>query len=270
MYKRILFFRCIAISLSLMLSTLGVYAQTDDEQFTPYSSQPGKDVVWVPTPQELVDAMLDMAKVTASDFVIDLGSGDGRLVITAAKRGAKAMGIEYNPNMVEIARRAAKEEGVSARASFLNADLFESDFSDADVLTLFLLNSINLRLRPTILDMKPGTRVVSNTFDMDDWKPDQTRSISDSNSSWDTALLWIVPAKVDGNWKLVDGNITFVQEFQNITGTINVGKKDVPLTGKLEGNKISFTAGGVDYTGTVSGDTISGTNAKGGSWKAIR
>jgi len=271
MDKRFHFFRSFAIVLGFLLTIKGGYAQTaDDDDFTPYSGQGGKDVVWVPTPQQLVDAMLDMAKVTSADFVIDLGSGDGRLVITAAKRGAKALGIEYNPNMVDIARRAAKEEGMSERASFINADLFESDFSDATVLTLFLLSSLNLKLRPIILDMKPGTRIVSNTFDMDDWKPDQTKHIKESDSNWDTALLWIVPAKVDGKWKLVDGHINFTQEFQNITGTITVGNKEMLLTGKLEGNKISFNAEGVNYTGTVSGDTISGTRSKGGSWKATR
>jgi len=270
MDKQIYFFRNITIALIFLITTKGGYAQTYDDDFKPYSGQGGKDVVWVPTPQELVDTMLDMANVTSADYVIDLGSGDGRLVITAAKRGAKAMGIEYNPNMVALAKRAAKEEGVSARTNFINADLFESDFSDATVLTLFLLSSINLKLRPTILDMKPGTRVVSNTFDMDDWKPDQTKQISESSSNWDLAHLWIVPAKVDGTWKLANGHVFFVQEFQNITGTINFGNKDMILTGKLEGNKITFVADGREYTGTVSGDTISGIRSKGGTWKAIR
>ena len=268
MERRIHFVRSLAIMLSFLLTTTGVYAQ--DEPFTPYSGQGGKDVVWVPTPQDLVNTMLDMAKVTPADYVIDLGSGDGRTVITAAKRGAKALGIEYNPDMVEYARRAANEEGVSARATFKNADLFESDFSEATVLTLFLLSSINLKLRPTILDMKPGTRVVSNTFDMDDWKPDQTRNLTESGSNWNTAHLWIVPAKVDGNWKFDDGQINFIQEFQNITGTITVGKENLKLTGKLDGNKITFSAGGTEYTGTVSGNSISGTRTKGRAWKATR
>jgi len=186
MEKRIHFFRSLAIALGFLLVATGGYAQNTGEKFTPQSGQGGKDVVWVPTLQALVDAMLNMANVTSADYVIDLGSGDGRLVITAAKRGAKALGIEYNPDMVELARRSALEEGVGARATFKNADLFESDFSKATVLTLFLLPSLNLRLRPIILDMKPGTRIVSNTFDMDEWEPDQTKHLTDSNSSWDT------------------------------------------------------------------------------------
>ena len=118
--------------------------------------------------------------------------------------------------------------------------------------------------------MKPGTRIVSNSFDMDDWEPDQTERLTESVSNWDTAHLWIVPAKVNGVWKLADGQINFVQKFQNITGTITVGNKNINLTGKLDGNKISFNAGGMEYNGTVSGDTISGTRPGGDSWKAIR
>ena len=144
------------------------------KEYQPEVGQDGKDVIWVPTPQALVDKMLDMAKVTPKDYVIDLGSGDGRTVITAAKRGSKALGIEYNPDMVELSKRNAAKEGVSDKATFVKADLFESDFSQAQVITMFLLSSINLKLRPKILDLKPGTRIVSNTFDMGDWKPDQT------------------------------------------------------------------------------------------------
>src|SRR6516164_7880328 len=140
------------------------------KEFQPEVGQAGKDVVWVPTPQALVDKMLDMAKVTPKDYVIDLGSGDGRTVITAAKRGAKAVGIEYNPDMVELSKKNAAKEGVSDKASFVKADLFETDFSQAQVITMFLLPSINMKLRPKILNLRPGTRIVSNTFDMEDWK----------------------------------------------------------------------------------------------------
>jgi len=268
MEKRIHFNRSLAIALCLALMTSGIFAQNED--FTPHSGQAGKDVVWVPTPQELVDAMLDMAKVTSADYVIDLGSGDGRLVITAAKRGAKALGIEYNPNMVELARRNAIKEGVTARATFNEADLYESDFSEATVLTLFLLSSINLKLRPTILDMKPGTRVVSNNFDMGDWKPDQTKHLTESNIDWTTAHFWVVPAKVNGTWKLADGQIDFVQEFQYITGTLSVGNEKIDISGKLDGNKISFFAGETEYSGVVNGNTISGALSKGGAWRATR
>jgi hypothetical protein len=269
MDKRIYFIRNLAIALSLLLATMSGYAQEADKNYIPQRGQAGKDVVWVPTPQELVDTMLGMAKVTSADYIIDLGSGDGRTVITAAKRGATALGIEYNPDMVEFARRAAIEAGVSAKATFKQADIFESDFSKATVITLFLLTDLNLRLRPIILDMKPGTRIVSNTFDMGDWKPDQTVHLGEM-SSWTTAHLWIVPAKVDGTWKLDGGQITFMQKFQEISGTLKLGNADTVFTGQMNGDKISFTAGGTEYTGTVSGNTISGTRAGGGAWKATR
>ena len=269
MKERIHFIRCFAIALSWLLVATGVTSQETDKNFTPRSGQAGKDVVWVPTPQALVDSMLSMAKVTSADYVIDLGSGDGRLVITAAKRGTTALGIEYNPDMVELARRNAMEEGVSARAKFEEADIFETDFSKATVITLFLLSDLNLKLRPTILDMKPGTRIVSNTFGMNDWNPDQTlQGISDT--SWSTAHLWIVPAKVDGAWKFDGGQIKFTQQFQHITGTLTMGGKDMELSGKLNGDKISFNAGNMEYTGTVSGNTISGAISGGGSWNATR
>src|SRR5688572_20748449 len=147
--------------------------QATEKPFEPFSGQPGKDVVWVPTPQALVERMLDMAKVTPQDYVIDLGSGDGRTVIAAAKRGARAQGIEYNPDMVALSRRNAAAEKVSERALFTQADLFETDFSKAQVVTMFLLPQINMRLRPKILEMRPGTRIVSNSFTMDDWQADE-------------------------------------------------------------------------------------------------
>ena len=267
MNKRVHFICTLAIALSLLLTNTGGYAQNKD--FTPSSGQPGKDVVWVPTPQALVDTMLGIAKVTSADYVIDLGSGDGRLVITAAKLGANALGFEYNPDMVALARRSANEEGVSAKAKFEEADIFESDFSKATVITLFLLPDLNLRLRPTLLNMKPGTRIVSNSFTMNEWEPDQTAHISDP-VSWTTAYLWIIPAKVDGIWKFNDGQVKFAQTFQFITGTLTMGNKEIELTGKLNGEKISFNAGGAEYTGTVNGNTMSGTRTGGGSWKANR
>ncbi|MCL1940004.1 MAG: class I SAM-dependent methyltransferase [Desulfovibrionaceae bacterium] len=265
------FLRRVAIALCVLLTVAGECDQARaNETYTPQIGQAGKDVIWVPTPQKLIEVMLDMADVAPSDFVIDLGSGDGCIVIAAAKRGATAFGIEYNPDLVEFARRAAAKEGVSARATFEKADIFESDFSKATVLTLFLTPKINLDLRPKILDMKPGTRVLSFDFDMGDWKPDQTRRLKDDSSDMNIAHFWIVPAKVDGTWQLDDGQITFTQAFQNIAGKVTISKKDGELTGKLTGDKISFTAGGTEYTGTVSGNMISGTRAGGGSWKATR
>src|SRR4051812_35396041 len=196
-------------------------AQTQTQSgtsFEPTVGQAGKDVVWVPTPQALVDKMLDMAKVTPNDYVIDLGSGDGRTVITAAKRGAKAVGIEYNPDMVELSKRNAAKEGVTDKASFMKADLFESDFSQATVITMFLLPDINLKLRPKILNLKPGTRIVSNSFTMGDWSSDDTVIAKDGCISYCTAYLWIVPAKVEGNWQLADGELTLKQTYQMISG----------------------------------------------------
>jgi len=268
--KRLHFIRLFAFALCLLITVAGGFAQSGQgESYVPESGQDGKAVVWVPSPQETVDTMLNMAKVTSADYVIDLGSGDGRTVITAAKRGATAMGIEYNPEMVALAQRNAAREGVGARTTFVKADLFETDFSKATVITMFLLPSINYELRPKILDMKPGTRVVSNSFDMREWRPDQTITVENC-SNWCTAYLWIVPAKVDGTWKLDNGRIRLEQEFQNITGTITVSGKDQELTGKLDGDRISFNAGGTAYTGTVSGNTITGTRAGGSAWKASR
>ena len=173
------FTRALPLSGLALIAALSVaQAQRAAEPFEPSVGQSGKDVVWVPTSQALVDRMLDTAKVTPNDFVIDLGSGDGRTVITAAKRGARALGIEFNPKMVELSRRNAAKEGVTGKASFVRGDIFKSDFSKATVLTLFLLPDINLRLRPKILNMKPGTRVVSNSFDMADWTPDEDINLS--------------------------------------------------------------------------------------------
>ena len=243
-----------------------------------------KDVGWVPTPQALIEIMLDMANVTSSDYVIDLGSGDGRMVVAAAERGATALGIEYNPDFVELARLAAAKAGVSANATFEEADIFESDFSQATVVILFLSSKANLKLRPKILALKPGTRIVSNHFIMGDWRPDKTTHLEHyssfhtaytpqgegSHSIWRTAHLWTVPAKVDGTWKMNNGTISFTQQFQNITGNLTIGTEETEFIGKLDGDKMSFNADGTEYTGTVSGNTISGTRAGGDSWQSTR
>ena len=270
--KRFHFIRCFAIVLLLLLTLVGACTQTEmEEHHTPQIGQGGKDVIWLPTQQDLVETMLDVANVTSSDYVIDLGSGDGRMVIAAAKRGATALGIEYNPALVKLARRIADEEGVNERVTFEKADIFESNFSKATVITLFLLPELNLRLRAKILDMKPGTRIVSNTFDMEEWAPDQTTLFENYYlDRHNTAHLWIVPAKVDGTWKFDEGKISFIQEFQYIAGNLIMGEKKMMLTGKLDGDNIKFSAGGTEYIGTVSGNTISGTHAGGGSWKATR
>jgi precorrin-6B methylase 2 len=226
---------------------------TGQKPFEPQVGQAGKDVVWVPTPQAVVDKMLDLTKVTKNDVVMDLGSGNGITVISAAKRGARAIGIEYNPDMVELSKRAAAAAGVSDRATFIKADLFETDLSKADVITMFLLPSINMKLRPKILDLKPGTRIASNTFTMEDWQADETATVTDGcSSSWCTALFWVVPAKVDGTWNTPSGALTLTQNFQMLSGTLGTQA----VQGRLRGNEITLTAGSQKWTGMVDGNTI--------------
>jgi hypothetical protein len=250
---------CLAVLLSLNV------AMAQDKPFEPQVGQAGKDVIWVPTPQALVDKMMELAKVTSADTVYDLGSGDGRTVITAAKRGATAMGIEYNPDMVELSKKNAAKEGVTNKATFVKADLFETDFSKATVITMFLLPDINLRLRPKILDMKPGTRIVSNTFDMGDWTPDEIANSVDGCTSYCKANFWIVPAKVAGTWKLPQGELKLEQKYQMLTGTLRNGSTTSQISnGKMTGDQISFTVNGVQYTGKVNGSTMEGT------WKATK
>jgi SAM-dependent methyltransferase len=264
------------LALWLVVIAAGVFAQAQPakQEYEPQIGQEGKDVVWVPTSQTLVDKMLDMAKVTPKDYVIDLGSGDGRMVITAAKRGARALGIEYNRDLVEMSRRIAAKEGVGDRAQFVKADLFESDFSEATVITMFLLPDLNLKLRPRILDLKPGTRIVSNTFTMGDWEADETAEVKGDCNNYCTALFWIVPAKVEGTWQLPQGVLALKQNFQMISGTLRVGNKTTPITnGRLRGDLISFNSGGAHYTGRVSGHAMEGTVQVGrnsSKWSATR
>ena len=250
--------RCLRLLITgIALLLPGTHALTQpaakEKEFAPSVGQQGKDVVWVPTSQALVDRMLDIAKVTPNDVVIDLGSGDGRTVITAAKRGARATGIEYNPDMVDLSKKNAEVAGVTAKATFVKADLFETDLSKANVITMFLLPSINLKLRPKILDLKPGTRIVANTFTMEDWQADETATVTDGcSSSWCTALLWIVPAKVAGTWNTPNGALTLTQNFQMLSGTLG----NQAIQGRLNGNEISLTAGTQKWTGMVDGNTI--------------
>jgi hypothetical protein len=246
-------------------------ALAEQKTFEPQVGQAGKDVIWVPTAQALVDRMLDLAKIRPDDFLIDLGSGDGRTVITAARRGTRAMGVEYNPDMVALSRANAKKAGVSDRATFVQGDLFQTDFSKATVITMFLLPSINLRLRPTILNMKPGTRVVSNSFDMGEWEPDQTADASDDCRSYCRALYWVVPAKVAGTWKVPDGELALEQHYQMLTGTLRAAGESIPISGgRMIGDRIVFSAGGAHYSGRVSGSTIEGMKRAEASWSATR
>jgi SAM-dependent methyltransferase len=233
-------------------------APADTKEFTPVSGQAGKDVVWVPTSHALVEKMLDMAKVTRNDILYDLGSGDGRTVIAAVKRGAKSTGVEFNPDMVALSNRIAKKEGVGDRARFVQGDIFETDFSNATVVTLFLQSDLNLKLRPQLLEMRPGTRVVSNTFTMGDWRADQSQTVTEKEGcmAYCTAHLWIVPAQVEGKWRLPNGELNLRQAFQRVSGTLG---GDQISEGTLRGDQITFNVGSSLYTGTVNGNTVTGT-----------
>ncbi len=268
---------------SLTVAALGAsllaapaWAQKESPASTPYEptvGQAGKDVVWVPTSQALVDRMLDMAKLTPADRLVDLGSGDGRTVITAAKRGAVSRGIEFNPDLVALSKRNAAAEGVSQRATFEQADIFKSNFSNATVVTLFLLPELNARLRPILLDMKPGTRVVSNSFRMESWEPDQTEHVTDGCSSFCDAYLWIVPAKVAGNWRTNDGQLQLTQTNQMLEGALRKGTGSTPQPisdAKMNGVNIQFTVGTDQYKGVVSGKQIKGTVNGNKAWTAQR
>jgi len=264
------FLRQSILTLAIAFAAAAVCAQPAKKDFEPQVGQEGKDVIWVPTPQGLIDKMLDMAKVTAADYVIDLGSGDGRTVIAAAKRGARAMGIEYNPDMVDLSNRNAEKAGVTDKAKFIKADIFETDFSQATVVTMYLLPNLNLKLRPKLLAMKPGTRVVSHAFTMDDWQPDQTENFDGRN-----AYMWIVPAKVEGIWQLAQGGgeLTLAQNFQVVIGTLKTGGNTVMISnGKMRGDQFSFSAGGSDYVGRLNGNALEGTvkGSNSGAWSATR
>ena len=267
------------VAVTALLLALGTPTTADAQQYQPTLGQAGKDVIWMPTPPELVAAMLDMAKVTAGDTLIDLGSGDGRIVIAAAKRGASALGVEFNPDMVELSRLNAQREGVEAKARFVQGDIFETDFSRATVLTMYLLPDLNTKLRPKILAMRPGTRVVSHAFSMGDWEPDQTME-----EEGRTAYFWVVPAKVAGTWtwrsNTGSAELSLRQTYQKIEGILRTDGKDLPLKDtKLEGARISFTVAEGnptvrEYSGRVNGDSIDGTTRVAGSaetkWTAER
>lgn len=254
---RSFFITVLLISFFAVVSGQGT---TTTAGYEPTIGQQGKDVVWVPTPNELVSAMLKMAKVTPEDFLIDLGSGDGRTVIAAAKQGTHAIGIEYNPDMVALSKRNAEQAGVSNLAEFIEADLFEFDFSRATVITMFLLPEINLKLRPKLLNLKPGTRIVSNTFTMGEWEADYEVQTEENWNSWNNALMWIIPAKVEGVWKIGNNELSFKQQFQLVSGNMISSKGPMTITdGRLSGNDITFRINGDLYTGRVDGNRMTGT-----------
>ncbi len=263
-----------AVAVTIALLPWGHAAgQAPQEPFQPTVGQAGKDVVWVPTPPVLVEKMLDMAKVTPQDIVMDLGSGDGRNIIAAAKRGARAIGVEFNPGMVEVSRKTAAAEGVADKATFIEGDMYEADISKATVLALFLLPHNLNKLTPKFLALAPGTRIVGNTFAPEGWTPDESETVSDECVSWCTSLLWIVPARVEGTWKLDAGQLALKQEFQVVSGTLTGATGPVDVTGRLRGSQITFTAGGAEYTGQVGAGSMEGTVRTGSSsasWRATR
>jgi SAM-dependent methyltransferase len=244
-----------ALALAASLGAAAAWAQ---------DTEPKLDVIYVPTPQEVVDRMLEMADVKAGDYMIDFGCGDGRMVVTAAKKGARGYGVDINPVRIKEANENAKKAGVTDKVEFKIANLFEEDLSKADVMAMYLLTDINIRLRPKILsDMKPGTRIVSHAFDMGDWEPDQRDTVSGKN-----VFFWVVPAKVDGKWQIEAGEKKFTldvsQKYQKFTGKADVdGKAADVKDGQLKGANINFSVNGQTYNGKVSGGTIEGNG-----WKA--
>jgi precorrin-6B methylase 2 len=235
-------------------------APVTEDTYKPVVGQAGKDSVWVPTSAAMVEKMLDMAKVTPEDVVMDLGSGDGRMIIAAAKRGARAVGVEYNNDLVELSRRAAERAGVAGKASFVQGDMFAADISKATVLSLFLLPSNLEKLAPKFLDLTPGSRIVSNTFWIRGWEADATETLQTDCDNWCTAMLFVIPAKVEGTWKTNDGQVVLTQTFQMVKGTYTGSDgAQLPAEGRLLGNKLTLTVGEMKYQGTVDGDTIRGS-----------
>jgi len=269
-----------ALALALALPV----AAQKDKDYEPHVGQPGKDVIWVPTPDEVVNRMLRMAQVTPNDYVVDLGAGDGKIAIAAAKKfGARALGIEYNPEMARHAQLNVERAGVAGRARIVQGDIFVSDFSQATVVTMYLLPALNLKLRPQLLAMRPGTRVVSHSFSMDDWEADESSSLDGRR-----AYFWVVPAAVAGAWslELTGGGaterleLTLEQRFQKIEGTVALGTVLGGLReARLRGFVIAFAfvdEKGVrrDFSGRVSGARMEGSfradNGVEGRWSAAK
>jgi SAM-dependent methyltransferase len=246
---------CAAVLLALSASVAP--AQTPGQTpYEPQVGQGGKDVVWVPTPPALVERMLDMAKVTPADLVMDLGSGDGRNIIAAAKRGARAVGVEYNPDMVALSRRLADEAGVGARAAFVEGDMFTADISKATVMALFLLPANLERLRDTFMGLAPGSRLVMNTFAIPEWDADEQSQIGDDCTSWCTALLYIVPARVAGRWETSRGTLDLTQSYQVVLGTLTRDGQSQRVQGRLRGTALTITAGDETLAAIVAGDRL--------------
>ena len=231
--------------------------------YQPRIGQPGKDVVWVPTPPELVETMLDLAKVTKDDYVMDLGSGDGRNIVAAAQRGARGVGVEFNPQLVEVSNRLAREKGVADKATFVQGDMYEADISKATVMAIYLLPANMDKLLPKFQALTPGSRIVANTFGFSDWDPDARDTVKESAcSDWCEALLWIVPARVVGTWLLENGmgTLALTQLNQVLYGSLTVGITETPISkARMRGYDIAFTLGDRVYSGRVSGSSMQGT-----------
>ena len=262
-----------SLMFAIALAAACANAWAQDKPFEPYSGQPGKDVVWVPSPATTVSKMMDVAKVTPQDLVMDLGSGDGRNIIAAAKRGARAIGVEFNADMVALSEKTAATEGVADKAKFVQGDMFTADISQATVMALFLLPDNLRKLNQKFLDLRPGTRIVVNTFGIDGWEAAHTESATGDCGAWCSVILYIVPAKVAGKWNLAQGTLTLEQKVQLITGTLTQGAvtKNIEL-GRVTGEQIVFYVDGVEYNGRLNGDTISGSVKSNvpGTWTATR
>lgn len=267
-------FAIVGFAMLILPGLLSSQNNTGSSDYEPELGQEGKDVIWYPTPQVLVDVMINMAELTSADYLIDLGSGDGRIVIAAAKKGIKSAGIEFNPDLIEFSKKNAEKEGVADKTDFIKADFFEYDLSKATVITMFLLPEINRKLKPKLLELKPGTRIITNSFSMQDWPYDEMEEIHDESISWNTAYLWIVPAKVGGTWKFKDGELKLTQNYQMVTGNMNAGGKSYKLSeGKLRGNVLNFTCNGVNYNCTINSSEMNGTAEKDGetsAWEAVK
>ena len=245
----------ICIAFLLTVASAAVPAQPAP----PVVGQPGKDVVWIPSPNDMVEKMLDMARVTPQDYVIDLGSGDGRNVIAAAKRGARALGVEFNADLVALSRRNAEAAGVADKASFVQGDMYEADISQATVMILFLLPDSLRKLAPKFRALQPGARIVSNTYEIGGWYAQETGRTTPC-PSWCVASLYVVPADVTGVWRTADAELTLEQDLQIVFGTYETGGLTVRMEGgRLNGDEIIFAVNGVAYEGRVRGDMMEGT-----------
>jgi SAM-dependent methyltransferase len=262
---------CLALAACLAAAPAALAQQAGTDPYKPTVGMAGRDAVWVPTSDALVQKMFDVAGLKADDFVMDLGSGDGRMIIAAAKRGARGRGVEFNPDLVEYSKKLAAEQGVAGKADFVQGDMYVADISEASVLALFLLPENLRKLTPNFLDLRPGSRIVVNTFGIPDWEPDVVERIEEGCESWCEAKLYVVPAKAAGTWQLPGGSLVLEQHFQHVSGTLRAGGSPAPIAeGRLKGTAITFTAGGTRYSGQVNGDTMELTAAGGGRLTARR